>query len=1165
MSNTLGLPQVVAFGIWNYCIRSSRDVLPEPQAIYDQGYFPALITTQAGSDSVSTAITWATFVTVAQSAVNCPISITHPNGLVERMEYAGTPIKKISDYAFNPDTGEWVGFHPSSEYAFFSKQYLPVSRITRDGGSTGQTIVISRITPDWSEDAREGGTQWYETKHITSISFYPNADATGKCRTTRLVHQSYPVATSEKRNIGVPGSADASEMQSAYLFATSTVLRAECYDENGSIYRAIHYDGWNLRSFVNPNGVVAVDGKAVTVPITAAPNYVRIEEPMRPPRVQLAQTWDNFGYKDVHLGAEVPAGSSGWSASDGLVVGTWGDPFQPASAVSTLTSTTRIWSANYTLVPVKVEKTLSGANLGELRENSAAGVALETTEYTYDSLGRPVHIVTNLGSNEKGEVRTYSGKNPNPDETAQEVITGYTTTIQDDQIISIPEYLDFSGQAGKVFTYGSGPNYFLLSEMDRLTGALTTYERDALGRVTRMTDPNGVVTTTTYDAWGRAYQVVRQAIGGVGQTTETHTYDPAGRWTQVVLAAEGRTLSTRTDLDAFDRTVGERAMNGGVRTTTYNGYGEMLTQSPWLRPGQAAYGNFTHAYDAKGRLIETKDPKGRVVSSAPDEPAWDATAKGVKASTLDDRGLTKSVVTDLLAQTRQVTDEKGQTASYAYDALGHMIRMEMGGQARSYTYNTLGFLTSRNEPEEGITTYDLFTVWGTPARTTRWRPPSSDPSVIDVGEPVVTTFDAKGRPSVIGHMTDDPTFTRTITYDDAFPDRVTSIQEDQSFGWVKESYAYDGLGRMIQKTVQDDQEQTFVVSRALDSLGNLTSLTYPEVGGAPGKTLQVSYDSYARPQAVSFNGNARAVMTYDQVSGSSVSTSLALANGATTLQTQTQGELARVLHSAGGSVVEDSALTWTAGGLLLSRGADVFHYDELGRLSDAQVQGLGSIVTTQQFEYDAFGNRTKSASATVNGDNPQEALSWEAAYGLDNRLPVKIKGIAGEMLTGAEYGDFGRLSQVWTIPGKSDTAVTWQYDALGRVIQQNSTAFLLDAQGLRFRRISSDGMVNYTVYGFDRDPLATFEAQVPVGTQSSLMTASATTAVALKSVAAVKASASAVATPAAETAQVPAPAVLRRTLAKPSGPVRYVRRLGSPSGNLRVGVSPKSRSRAVTR
>jgi RHS repeat-associated protein len=84
-----------------------------------------------------------------------------------------------------------------------------------------------------------------------------------------------------------------------------------------------------------------------------------------------------------------------------------------------------------------------------------------------------------------------------------------------------------------------------------------------------------------------------------------------------------------------------------------------------------------------------------------------------------------------------------------------------------------------------------------------------------------------------------------------------------------------------------------------------------------------------------------------------------------------------------------------------------------------------------------------------------------------------LKGPA--LLTGAQYDGLGRLKQVFAIPGRTDTLTQWDYDAAGRVVGENGVGFLLDAGGLRFRRTRIDGSRQYTIYGFNAEPLVQFE------------------------------------------------------------------------------------------
>jgi YD repeat-containing protein len=679
-------------------------------------------------------------------------------------------------------------------------------------------------------------------------------------------------------------------------------------DEVGNIYRTVEFGGWDLHSFINQNGTIAENGQAVTIPVTASPITTVTTAPGLPKQVRVMQEWGQFNFLTANGGADAP----GTAGSGGVQLWYGNGPTQsPATSVNQKTRTTTLWLGNYSLQPSRVERTLLGTELPNLRPGATAPLAIQTTNYYYDAKGRLTGTTTQLGTGFSQEARAYSGNNPQPDTVTQWAGLG------SDLAHAVP--LNFAGLAGKSYTYSPGPNFWLRTETDLLKGT-TTYERDNLGRVTKTTDPNGVETTTTYDSWGRVYEVTRKAIGGIGPVTRRYTYEPNGLWTKTEVMAEGKTLASKTYLDAFGRVWKEEAADGGVRTTQYDGYGQKIAQSPWLRPGQTPYGNYTFTYDKKGRLVASKDPQGRTLSTAPADPAWDATAGGGITTTFDDRNYTRSSVTDLLGQQKSLTDPKGQTTTFTYDRFGRMNRMSLAGQNRVYAYDDLGHLVSRMEPEEGETVYGDYTVWGAPGRVQQKGLSGTSPVAI------LTNFDAKGRPNQVW---DDQgnTFLRTIKYDPDYPDRVSQIEEYQADGSMQETYGYDAMGRLVQKTIVDDYRQEFSMSRTFDAMGNVTRLYYPVFG-----IVNFGYDAYFRPSTITKPGSQPvpvASMTYDQVDGTKVDSTLTFGNNATTVRSFDKGELTRITHTAVG-LNDVNPMTWTAGGLLLSRGNDVFNYDELG-------------------------------------------------------------------------------------------------------------------------------------------------------------------------------------------------------------------------------------------
>lgn len=148
----------------------------------------------------------------------------------------------------------------------------------------------------------------------------------------------------------------------------------------------------------------------------------------------------------------------------------------------------------------------------------------------------------------------------------------------------------------------------------------------------------------------------------------------------------------------------------------------------------------------------------------------------------------------------------------------------------------------------------------------------------------------------------------------------------------------------------------------------------------------------------------------------------------------------------------------------------------------------------QSFSYDRFGNRTVSSISAPAGAlaSDSEALSWTASYPNGNDLPATVSVAGGSLSTGVQYDDLGRMRQVWTTPGQPSTQTSWIYDPSGRVVGENGTNYLLDSEGLRFKRTMADGTTQYTIYGFARDPLSVFVKTPQIVTAAQMRTLAAT-------------------------------------------------------------------------
>ncbi len=1082
-SQGIRLPSVSATGAWAFQRRSSYDQgYQVAENIWDVGFRLDTATVSAGGESVTTRFTWSTVPLTTRRQLS---EVQYPNGSKDLFYYECLERKQLGKYAFNPLTGVWMGFTPTFQ-GQWPPPALPATMVSRmvmkdAAGTNGNQTIFARTTPEWVNSS--GTVSWSQKNHSTTIIMYPAPSTTGTPRGVRLIHPAYNGPSSG--TWGGPTSSE-TDQRAAYLFATSAVVQAEFFSgggasgpsgagcelwteqAGGTVDRTITTQGWDLRSWGNPQGTVAT-----TLPIIAMPTGIITYAPNLPTRVRVlgrggSAGWDAYGPKQADAGSNPPSLVIGLS---GLNTGTWGGgSVTPASNINLTTKSSRSWNSSLLVLQTTQTTTeLNGSQVSALRQGAASPQALDTSIYEFnDPLGRTTSIRRTIGSATVQESRHYSGTNPQPDDVSFAVTDGST--------------LPFSGNIGKAIGFGPAPHYWVKSETDKLTGQTVGYEPDSLGRVTQVTDPHGVITTTEYDDWGRVYVVKRHAKGLVPAVTTTFTYEATGAWSNEKVVSGSTTLNTRKDFDDFGRLVKVTNPDGSRKFITYTGFGEKRTESPWIKVGQTVYGSYTWNYDAKGRPTSQTDPQGRTIWSMPSDPAWVSGQSRVAAVVSDDRGRNITQRYDLLGQKTHHVDQKAQTTTYTYNKFGHLAGASIGSQTRSYTYTDLGWLLSSNEPEEGLVNFSGFTAWG--AHTVRTQKGRSGASTLATK----LVLDGTGRPSeILNNVTG--VRLRGYGYHATIPDLVEQVTDTQPNGVVTETYGYDDLARLASKTITDEAGQSFTVSRELDAWGNVATLTYPAGGGKPTRTLVYAYDGLNRLTDLTLGGN-RAHMDYDQSIGSSTSTNkLTFGNGATSQIVIDKGELKRITHSirpsqgAALTAIEDSLLSWTAGGLLTSRGSDIYGYDELGRLNSATTFGFNSESIAQTFDYDAYGNRT-SQTATASGTLLPSTVvpQWSATFPTSNQVPGQVTLGGTPVPSGATYDDFGRLLEILPQPSsaeaggfQSNALIKWTYDLFGRVVSENGTKFLLDASGLRFRRALPSGLTQYVVYGFDRDPLSTFE------------------------------------------------------------------------------------------
>ena len=436
-------------------------------------------------------------------------------------------------------------------------------------------------------------------------------------------------------------------------------------------------------------------------------------------------------------------------------------------------------------------------------------------------------------------------------------------------------------------------------------GATTTFEYDAVGRLTWLKPPLGYWTETQYDnAAGRS--VVVRRSDGQGASVQTTTYfDPFGR---PVATENSVGVRTRVAYDALSRKTYESLPYTTVDVGRIFRY-DVLGRVREVETGDTKKVTYTYS---NGSDVTITDREGRVTFR-------DFAAFGSP----DDARLVA------------VRDAENQTWSYTYNVLRRLTRVNQpGGPAREWQYS--GDLLTRNvQPESGETTYTY--IGGRLASTT--TPRGSFTLGYDNNDRL-TSIDAPGTAHDL-----------TFQYDES--DNRTVVENS----FVRNVYEFDLTNRLLRRreTVTGEPERQTLY--AYDGWDNLTSITYPS-----GILVNYTYDLAGRATSVTRGLERRMVAEILEYHPSGSPARLWFANGIE--ETYTYDANRYWLNQISGGPIQ---LTYTHDGVgnvqSIADGRPQFNqsftYDGVNRLR--QVFGWAA----NDYQYDTLGNRTSKASPAV--------------------------------------------------------------------------------------------------------------------------------------------------------------------------------------------------------
>lgn len=614
-----------------------------------------------------------------------------------------------------------------------------------------------------------------------------------------------------------------------------------------------------------------------------------------------------------------------------------------------------------------------------------------------------------------------------------------------------------------------------------LVSLTTTYEYDALSRVTKVTDPLGNYTQTIYDRNGKLAKVQR------GYKKPDNTYDV-------------RNELTRT-YDGADRLECEFDVYSQPTCYSYDAAGNVSDVT------DANSHNVHYEYDAVNRRTAVVDANGNRTQTSYD-------LAGHPKRTVDPDGSTHTMFYDPLGRVTKSFDALNNETQFFYDANGNVVKLinpnavagvdaknaygasvykqydelnrvvrevdAMNGETK-YTYDYLGNQTSITDAENHTTYFDYDDL----GRLVKIR----DPLIESPSDKIVA-----------------------LVYDEAGNLLTRTLRSGK-----KASYTYDSLNRAVQADYFEPSTGTTLTEKtSYDLYGNVYTLSNPNL------TYTFSYDNKKRLTAKTdsrFNKSLRFTYTRTDRIASKIDY-----QGETT--TYGYDDTDRLVSERNPAYLEANYI-YSSAGVLLSRvlsngvytnygydvahrllsmtdasgsgttlkypvfkrdpvgrikqidqnapndtGTDTYTYDALSRLSTAGYRHGSGVTTTpfdESFGYDKVGNRKTRTQNGITyysiydvGNRVKELRTGSATgplvvafvYDADGNATQKCEGgtvtrtetaCSGSTITTLSYDAKNRVS---SIAKTGQTTLTFKYDPLDYRIEKSSERYLLEGEHL---------------------------------------------------------------------------------------------------------------------
>jgi len=704
---------------------------------------------------------------------------------------------------------------------------------------------------------------------------------------------------------------------------------------------------------------------------------------------------------------------------------------------------------------------------------------------------------------------------------------------------------DGEGNTSTVTYTPSGNGVAYLGAVQSMTAtnplghATTTTYRIGRGLPTSVTDPNGEVTSASYDALGRVTAVWRP-----GRVKGTDT--PDVKYSYQVRDDNYSSIKTETRLndgtykasweiyDALLRSVETQtpALDGTsshvLSTTKYNSVGlaykklgpytvtGTITEGDYYSPSTSTvFANHAYLYDGTGRqTADIYQPKDIQADGWRTTTSYDANTVTVDPPTgatptkdvSDVRGNLTSR-TEFLGASPSATNTL--TTTYAYDANNAMKSMvDPSGNTWTWTHDLRGNVITARDPDAGTSTtsYDnndkpvvvtdargmsLFTAYDALGRATGlYDGTSANPTKLRAS----WLYDkhADGTPFVAGKLTSATRYITPGQTNTALTNEVTGYDDHYRVTGTKVTVpSVSGLT----DTAAGDLAGSYTTATTYNYDGSVDSKTYPVAPGLPTETIRYSYTRLGQPDGLGGRDALVADATYSpygeplqftqgDVSGKLVYTTWFLDDGTRRLTRQ------KVSNQAlSGTQIDDNYAYDEAGNVLRiadqAGGKDIqcFKYDNRAQLKQAYTIDSGACPTSPS--QSVMGTTDGAYWTTYNYDDIRNRTKQteHVKTGSNNTVrqftyPASGAASGPNSTTGA--GGPHAVTQYTKQKGSGNiSTVAYAYDAAGNMTQRGSYTNTWDSEG---RMVATQGGTNpAAAYVYDADGARTLRRD-PDGT-----------------------------------------------------------------------------------